>query len=285
MLRVGGPCLGRNLQVSPGGGGGGGSCLGALVSGLAGGSSGPPPPPPTSGLTLWLNGRVGIVSSGGSVSEWQDQSGNGNNFPSVINPTVGSINGKTAVAFAAASSQFLRNTTDTFLGVAAYTMFSVWQYTGNVAWSPPTSANVWGNNPIVLTIGQVSSDRENSGMSAAVDASVATQVDVFGFASNAFADPAIQEVTGLLANPHLLYTAYDNTNVYASLDSGAVQMTAATGNLTSQLFGVVGSGASSTSQNWNGAIGEILVYDRMLSGAEVAQVKAYLKYEWGTLGP
>jgi hypothetical protein len=51
---------------------------------------------------LWLRGDVGVVSSGGTVSAWNDQSTAGNNFspdPTYGYPTTTSLNGQPAVYF------------------------------------------------------------------------------------------------------------------------------------------------------------------------------------------
>lgn len=64
------------------------SCLiGAGIGGFIASSASPPPPPPPpddpstiANLTVWLKADAGITQSGGTVSAWADQSGNGNNF-------------------------------------------------------------------------------------------------------------------------------------------------------------------------------------------------------------
>ena len=71
-------------------------CASAHAQGLA--------PDQFSGLSLWLRADMGIVQSGGAVSEWQDQSGNGNHVgqtsaaaqPLLIENAIG---GKPAVVF------------------------------------------------------------------------------------------------------------------------------------------------------------------------------------------
>lgn len=67
---------------------------------------------PTSGLVLWLDANVGVTSgTDGSVSSWQDQSGNGNNATqsnSSNQPTLiaNSLNGLPAIRFTASSNQW-----------------------------------------------------------------------------------------------------------------------------------------------------------------------------------
>jgi hypothetical protein len=63
--------------------------------------------PPTNDLRLWFSADAGVQTSGGTVSQWNDRSGNGNNaIPLATSPTLvqNAINGKPALHFNAGDS-------------------------------------------------------------------------------------------------------------------------------------------------------------------------------------
>jgi hypothetical protein len=84
--------------------------------------------PQITGLSLWLKADSGITLSGTEVTAWADQSGNGKNFSSQINPTFASNakNGKPALTFSGSRM----NGPGVFSGSSARTMFVVY-YTDN----------------------------------------------------------------------------------------------------------------------------------------------------------
>lgn len=57
-------------------------------------------PTDIAGLKLWLKADAGVTESGGSVTSWADQSGNGNNATATDTPTLSTVSGKTFVDFA-----------------------------------------------------------------------------------------------------------------------------------------------------------------------------------------
>lgn len=280
MLRVGGPDLGRTLQGPSSGGGQGGACLGALVAGVSGGSPGPAPPP-SAGMTLWVNGRAGLISSGGSVSVWQDQSGNGNDLPALIAPSVGSIKGKAAVSFSKAGSNLLTLPAFAYFGTTSLTAFFVWQYTGSYVFTPGTA-----DNPCFLC--QNSSSATPNCFGTGVDPSTSTDVEPFGCVTLTAGSPTVGPgaESALLANPHQTCVTWDGTSLGVSIDGGAFAVTPASGTIVNNTGnGRVGGGFISTDTFYNGEIGEMILYDRVLSRAEISSVQAYLTAQWGTLGP
>lgn len=60
-------------------------------------------------VALWLQGDKGITASDGTVSEWDDQSGNGNDFFAAVSPMIVSnaINGRPAVQFNGTNMTFM----------------------------------------------------------------------------------------------------------------------------------------------------------------------------------
>ena len=81
------------------------------------------------GCAVWLRADLGITISTG-VSQWNDQSGNGNNVISAIgaqqpayNKSDNTLNGMPSISSVAASSQFLSNTSFTL--ASPYTIFLV----------------------------------------------------------------------------------------------------------------------------------------------------------------
>jgi hypothetical protein len=237
-----------------------------------------PPAPPSSGMTLWLNGRVGIVETDGNVSEWEDQSGGGNNYTGsgASQPTLGTINSKTALEFTAANASNLVSTTGAdILSAGAFTIFLVWQYTGNRVFSLP---NASFTNPTIFYVG--TAYLFSNAIDAGQDGSTAADVDVATTSKVSPATPSSVQAQGLIANPHQSYHAFDGASTYVSIDEGTVASVGSSGTLTDLSTSQIGGGPTSTDQRWQGTVGEIIVYDRTLTAPEIAQTQAFLKYQW-----
>jgi hypothetical protein len=227
------------------------------------------PPIPTMGLTLWLKAGAGITLDGMShVSTWADQSGNGNDFVSSgtgAGPVVGaSINSLTTVDFTAASSQVLELTLpralSDLLTASAYTMFSVWQYTGSVPFS------VYSNSPAVI--------EDNSGywgMLSGVTAGVVT--------ASGYNYPYYDNATFAVGAPHRIKSQLSSGTLYVTVDGGS-PTTLLAGNVGS-LLAAVELGGSGYNNFFNGPIGEVIIYNRVTSSGEDTAIDAYLKAAWG----
>ncbi len=199
-----------------------------------------------SGAKLWLKSDVGVViSSGSSVSQWQDQSGNGNNFTSsTTQPTVVTnvINGKPVIRFTTAPSYMTGgNFTST-----SYTIIAVTKMAGTGNARLVSSQNVnwlmgyWG--------GSMNQFHANAWVTAAG-----------GTTSDAV--------------PHM-YVATSNGGTNALYNNGALVASNSNGLAAPGVLEL--NGWSNGSEPSNGDIAEVIYYDRALSATELAQLQSYI---------
>jgi alpha-tubulin suppressor-like RCC1 family protein len=97
-------------------------------------------PQVASNLVAWYRADVGVTQSSGSVSSWQDQSGNGNNATQssgTLQPTweTSTLNGQPVVHFTHASNTYLAAASSSSLEVTAITSFVVTRNTGTTTGS------------------------------------------------------------------------------------------------------------------------------------------------------
>jgi len=81
-------------------------------------------PTDLTGLALWLKADAGVTLSGADVTAWADQSGNGNNAGALGTPSLSTINGKTFMNFAGgyfAGNELITSPYVTIMCVARYT--------------------------------------------------------------------------------------------------------------------------------------------------------------------
>ena len=229
-------------------------------------------PTSISGCLLWLDGAdtstASMTQSSGTVSVWKDKSGNGYNFTQLYAslPTITSISRQTGLYFAA--NQALRNTTLPF--PTTYTIFAVANQTG----APSGYAYILHsphNADCIIFFGTFNGTRY--------------------FAT--FAGPA-GSWNDVAANT-------PNTNVATTSSTASVLCCTNNGTtLTPYINGIVmntktGTNAAATGmvigdtfvsgQPWLGTIGEIIVYNSILSTAQRQQVETYLSRKWGVSVP
>lgn len=247
---------------------------------MLGADSIPVPPPPLSGMTLWLQGNDNATA--GNDFSWPDHSGNGNpawtgSGPVGQNPTPSSaINGQRSVSFVANSAQFAENAPGDpslggLLGATGlnWSAFVVFNYTGT------TAIGSYATTPGTLT-------DENLYWGILVGTpDSGTTITVWGY--NYAAPNEGVTKTGLAAGPHIAAFIENGTgvnNLSLAIDGGTPTLgtgTAVGGLADSQLY--VGHGDGNPF--WQGAIGDVIVYDRTLSSAEQTTVVTYLGNKYG----
>lgn len=218
-------------------------------------------PPMLPNCVLWLRADIGTTIATG-VSQWNDQSGNGNNFSQAtgsaqptVAASVSALNGAPALQFAAASSQQLSLTS--FAGVSAqpFTVYCVALFTGTLA----SGGVVFGFG----TGGVGGIIRNNSGTPPIVTADTGP----YSAQVNSAQSPA---------SPFVASTIFQGAT--SSLRTNDV---AATGTLGTG--GISGSAAIGTDNAggpfWAGYIAEVIVYSS--TSALNSTVLAYLSARYG----
>jgi hypothetical protein len=234
------------------------------------------------GCQVWLDANDGstYTLTGGLVSSWADKSGNGNNFSQGAATRYPSINGAginnlSTLYFTGPSTS--PNTTSKFLSnasiqpnVTSYSIFTV-------AKRDSTAPSATGYNYIID--GNVSSDfflfygGGPSGNYATFAGTGGGWNDVNQNSpaysvTNSFIGSMI--ISGSVLTPYFngsnQNTKVGTTTAYSGLSIGEPQPNNHSG------------------QNWNGLVGEVIIYTSALNSTQRQQVEGYLAWKWGLQG-
>jgi fibronectin-binding autotransporter adhesin len=222
----------------------------------------------TGGLQYWLDASNPASASGGTITRWNDLSGNGRNFglPSGgVAPTLlpGSMNGLPTVQFNGATSVLNYNAST----LNAQTVIMVLAPLANQEFLP----GVWGHytDDNGIRGGDVNGTwrgQPNYSTSAASDATDAN-------------DFATGNGTTYITTPG----SFDANTTYFGV--GTPHILVATGSASYNNTGL-GDYYSGGGRYWGGGMGEVLVYNAVLTTAQRQAIESYLDYKWfGTLAP
>jgi hypothetical protein len=82
--------------------------------------------------------------------------------------------------------------------------------------------------------------------------------------------------------PHYLVGYYDGTNLGISVDGGAFTTQAASANtLGGDAVCIGGICGASTAQNLTATVGELIIWNRVLTGGEISSVNTFFHNTWG----
>jgi hypothetical protein len=228
-------------------------------------------PPDSGNLLVWLDAGAGVTASGGSVSAWADQSGNGNNAaqatagdqPTLVASSAG-FNGQPVLSFNG-SSDYLQaplpvNT------VGGLTVFIVAQHdsvSANRAILGGSAGNYGGSSQWFLMQSTASSNFAEINRNGSVNTSVTsgtldTAAHVYAMTYNGGAETLTQTIDGSSSSSPAIF---GNVS-YTTLDIGAL----------------VHFGSPFDYGDVN--IAEILVYDEALSSTDAAIVENYLSSKY-----
>jgi hypothetical protein len=216
-----------------------------------------PPPLPRTGLLLWLRADAGVTSSGGRVSRWLDQSGNGfvasmtaaARQPSFVG---GALNGQPVIRFSGAQSLGL----SPFVSPTRFTVLVVGK-NSNTSETFSMILGPGGNAPNNQL-------RWENG----------SQALLVGTGNNL---PVTTSNVGNTRAYHTLSATYDGTTMYVFYNG-----TATSGNnfTTTGPWTLAQIGAWYSTYFMNGDVAEILMYDHALSGSDLSGATAYLRSKY-----
>lgn len=264
----GGSSGGKTGSVAGSGGGHGGTTAGGGDAG-AGGKAGEEPPVPTDGLELWLRADRGITSSSsGAVSAWRDSSGNERNAAQIsgnFRPLLvaDALAGKPALVF---------DGVDDFLKLPALDL----DFSRGVS--------------IFIAMRQESTGDCDPYFEASTGSE---ENDLhFGDWNDAFNFEILEDVVSDPNYPLLLHeprvaVAVQSADGWVHLRSngngaGERQVAVPTQVERTQVF--IGKTLYASCNYFDGAIGELLLYNRGLEDAELVEVEQYLDTKWGCCG-
>jgi len=234
--------------------------------------SGSAPAIPTSGLRGWYkadsglfqlsNGTTAATNTGDVVGYWADQSGNNNNITQATTankPTLAnsSINSLPVV--------FFPNVLKSWLSFAV---------------APPLGGS--GVDFTVYMVGAVAGTSTHSSPGL-MSGATGNDINLFNNSITEFVDAAIN-----VANPTAtLVTASNHAMRYRKSGSTYFFKTGGTEtSATNATIGVItptliGFGSNTAAQGYDGTLGEVIIYNRALTGTEQTQVETYLSGRWG----
>ena len=238
--------------------------------------------PVKNGLALWLDAADDSTfsySSGTSVSQWRDKSGNNRHF---FQATAGNqpsrssvINSRKTVQFTAASSQYLRYNNTIINNTTAGSVFFVWRTAGETQGYANLLDNYHGGYN-ALSAG-FSIERNN----------VSDQL-YWGFYSSGSTQAGTTGLVSYLNNTsYMYYITKDSTNITAKANGYSVATNASPSatwveDTKGWLIGCWGSNTETFSRFYNGQIAEIIIFSKGLSDLEAKQVTNYLSLKWNT---
>jgi hypothetical protein len=234
-------------------------------------------------LSIWLDASVdsSLTLNGSNVSEWRDLSGNARHYsqataanqPSLTARTLG---GRRAIDFTDTSYHLLQGNSETHgiaRNISGISVFAVVQFDkadGSIrpVWFASTNANANATRVMIGTnVNEIAAagrrlDTDSFSQASAVSSAAATVMcGVFDYANS----DAFVYLNGSLGGSNTFFQTNGNSANSNSLGT-------AIGSNNSNAFG----GAF-----FDGAIGEIAVYPRVLSTLERQAVERYLGAKWG----
>lgn len=245
-----------------------------LGSRIIGPDSTPAPSGPSlTGLTFWAQRGTYVLGA------WADASGNGYNAigpGGAGNPTVGSLNGRVSPSFTPSQYLGIHGTIAQLLGATANTwsLFVVFSYTGSTAFGDSTDTPILimhdnGLEPLWGACAGISAGSlKMCGYNFEQTSSFALVPNVTVGGSTS-ATHYLSSINDSVANYH--HVAVDGGSP-ASLPAQSVVL------LTGQTcaIGNDGNPPQGNGIGWQGQIGEVLIYDVALTGADLTQTDAYL---------
>ena len=214
---------------------------------------------------VWFRSDLGITTSSGAVSQWNDQGSGGHNVTQATSgsrPTYNSngVNGLPYLTFASASPSFLVNTSFTHATTIPAEIFVV-----------ATSTTISpANYSFLLDLG----NQNNAIFQAPSSADMSFQNG-----------PWIQLTTPLVANtPFIIDASNDGAGNGSIAINGGTAITGSIGtNGQSAFYLTIGSldNGSITADSWNGNVYEIFCFNYILSAMQRQIVLAYLSKRYG----
>jgi hypothetical protein len=243
--------------------------------------------PPVAGYKLWLDASdaTSITASGGAVSQWNDKSGNASNFTQgtgADQPTTGSrtINGLNVIDFDGTNDYLLCPSSS---GLFNYLHNSTGGTTFIVGIRETTGGVMHGNG---------GGSSAQIGHYHAINASADTDLLITN--GNAGLTSALQfGLTAMGTTAFYLTNKWDANNATAAnrlkesrngaAFTGANIQTQAASNSNASHSLAIGADYTNGSANafWNGAFGEIIFYEGILSSGDITDVQDYLATKWG----
>jgi hypothetical protein len=255
-----------------------------LIS-VAGSAPAPEVPTTISGLAMWFKAdvmdTVNDLDLSGNVITWRDQSGNGRDVTQgtdasrpawIAGSASGNINALPTLHFNTGTKVLERATSNVLQNKDGWTVFSYYRLSTtstNFATVWAASINGSTNARAVHGLGNPNS-RVRTGWRR-LDADSFASVERVSGAADASLNLLVSRLDFRAASLSSIVRLNGNTNTGSAPTAGLIS------NTTSDLVSIGRTGAT----QFYGHVGEVLLYDRALSDAEIGQIETYLVGRWG----
>ena len=237
--------------------------------------------PVKNGLALWLDAADDSTfsySSGTSISQWRDKSGNNRHF---FQATAGNqpsrsavVNSRKAIQFTAASSQYLRYNSKIINNTTGGSVFVAWRTAGETnAYSSILDNYHCGNNAL--------------GAGFQIERNVTNNQYYWGFVTPGCGNGGFMPATSYSNDTtNCIWITKDSTTITGGLNGTSGTPNASPSSTWVEddkgwTIGAWGSGTESFGRFFNGINCEVIIFNRGLSPTEVKQVNTYLGQKWG----
>ena len=241
--------------------------------------------PVKDGLALWLDASDDSTfsySSGTSVSQWRDKSGNNRHF---FQSTAGNqptrnvvVNSRKSIRFTAASSQYLRYNSTIINNPTGGSVFVVWRTSGETqAYSSILDNYHCGANAL--------------GAGFQIERSASSNAYYWGFQQSSCTNAGrnVSYPVSYSDNTTYIYSISKNGSSVTAFSNGSSVTLESNPSATwvedtkGWTIGCWGNGAETFGRFYNGQHCEVIIFNRGLSATEVKQVNTYLGQKWGVL--
>jgi hypothetical protein len=237
--------------------------------------------PVKNGLALWLDAADDTTfsySSGTSVSQWRDKSGNNRHFFQATANNQPSrsavINSRKAIQFTAVSGQYLRYNSTIINNTTGGSVFVVWRTAGETnAYSSILDNYHCGNSAL------------NAGFQ--IERNVTNNQYGWGFITTGCANGGTIPATSYSNDTtNCIWITKDSTTITGGLNGTSVNPDASPSatwveDTKGWTIGAWGSGTETFGRFFNGQQCEVIIFNRGLSSTERKQVNTYLGQKWG----
>ena len=239
-------------------------------------------PKTISGLTVWLKADAGITKDGSNlVSDWTDQSGNGNNFSQ---STAGNKPTYTASAQNGLPAIVFDGTNDYLTTAATVTLgnYSTFVVASRSVWANLSNSGIWGHNFAAAG----TAGRAFGVVGGAFNWWQNNELFSCGNGYGASQTPYAVGPLGTLTNNsyHLISAGNGTANSFARKDKTSIARATTNAACTSSATRIsLGTWyLAASSDFWSGGIAEVLIYNSVLSSTDIASVENYLRNKWQT---
>lgn len=239
--------------------------------------------PVKGGLALWLDASDDSTfsySSGTSVSQWRDKSGNNRHF---FQATAGNqpsrsavVNSRKAIQFTAASSQYLRYNSKIINNTTGGSVFVAWRTAGETgAYSSILDNYHCGSNAL--------------GAGFQIERNVTNNQYYWGFQTSGCSNAGFIPATSYSNDTtNSVWITKDSTTITGGLNGTSVTPASSPSSTWIEddkgwTIGAWGGGTESFGRFFNGINCEVIIFNRGLSPTEVKQINTYLGQKWGIL--